>query len=382
MEVLERLAFGKNLTEEEALQSFRDMYTGAMPRLLRGGVPHGPQDQGRDRPGDRLRGQGRPGVLPPGPDLEYDRIDTCGTGGDNTCSFNCSTAVALYLAALGHKVVKHGNRSVSSTCGSADVVEVPGTAAHGGARPTWPRLARQEELRLSLRPHLPPGLQAHHAHSQRAGRSAPSSTSWGRFSIPARPHPSAAGRAHGRVRAAHRRGPVAHRREPGRRGARRGRLRRTDSPFGPAEVVWVREGWMRRQRLDPADLGIRPAQDFRRGRGQQATKPSPCMLELLERRRPPGHAGHAGFEPGRGPAPPGGRPDRPPGRGQGPRGRGLASGGRLLGGHHPCLSSSGPPRPQRSSASWPSTRPASSPNPSRASGRTSRAPCGRPAPAR
>ena len=41
------------------------------------------------------------------PGLSGPRIDTCGTGGDNSCSFNCSTAVALYLAALGHRVVKH-----------------------------------------------------------------------------------------------------------------------------------------------------------------------------------------------------------------------------------------------------------------------------------
>lgn len=120
---LTELTFGRNLEPEVADCVFMELFEGEMPLSQAGALLMGLRTKGETA--DELAAGVRAALKQARliPNLSGKRIDTCGTGGDGTCSFNCSTAVALYLADMGHQVVKHGNRAVSSSCGSADVLE-------------------------------------------------------------------------------------------------------------------------------------------------------------------------------------------------------------------------------------------------------------------
>jgi anthranilate phosphoribosyltransferase len=84
-------------------------------------------------------------------------LDTCGTGGDGSGTFNISTATALVVAAAGVPVVKHGNRSVSSLSGSADVLAALGVPVESG--PVWSqKMLDSLGIAFCFAPHFHPAL--------------------------------------------------------------------------------------------------------------------------------------------------------------------------------------------------------------------------------
>lgn len=128
--ILELLAKGEAINDEQADLVFNAMMGGKLDPAQSGAFLLGLRAKGEDSTelasGVRAgldHAKKIPGLTGEHP---FPCIDTCGTGGDNSNSFNCSTAVALFLADMGHKVVKHGNRAVSSSCGSADALEAMG----------------------------------------------------------------------------------------------------------------------------------------------------------------------------------------------------------------------------------------------------------------
>ena len=122
--LLDQLLNGNALSESEASELMHALASGEIDAALAGGLLAGLRAKGETA--EEIRGFAtamrelalRP-AIPPG----QPTVDSVGTGGDNSGSLNLSTGAGLLAAAAGARVVKHGNRSVSSQSGSADVLE-------------------------------------------------------------------------------------------------------------------------------------------------------------------------------------------------------------------------------------------------------------------
>ena len=180
-DTLEQLLSGKSLSEAEAgellraLTEPRDMPPRAGGRVAGGAALKGVTADEVRGFARAMRALARQPAIPPGSRA----IDIVGTGGDSSGSFNLSTGAALLTAACGVDVVKHGNRSVSSKSGSADVLEqlglkLPLDEAAAGA------CLAATQLHVPVRASLPPGDEGGGARSARPWACARCSTSWGR----------------------------------------------------------------------------------------------------------------------------------------------------------------------------------------------------------
>ena len=128
--LLQQLLDGQSLSRDEASKLMQGWLNEEIPPVLTGAILAALQSKGVSA--DELAGmaivlqaQSSPLATPHTP-LPTPLIDTCGTGGDGASTFNISTAVAFVAAAAGVAVAKHGNRSASSSVGSADVLEALG----------------------------------------------------------------------------------------------------------------------------------------------------------------------------------------------------------------------------------------------------------------
>ncbi len=125
--ILERLLQKEDLTEAQAEELLRKITGGTLPGELIAGLLVAMRAKGETPAEVRgfakaMRALAKRPEIPPGKPV----VDIVGTGGDRSGSLNLSTGSSLLLAACGVRVVKHGNRSVSSKSGSADVLEALG----------------------------------------------------------------------------------------------------------------------------------------------------------------------------------------------------------------------------------------------------------------
>ena len=125
-DVLQKLMRRQNLSTDEAAAAMTEIMEGRATPAQIGGLLVGLAMKG-ERPAEIVGLAKTMRAHAVRLSWTYDDVfDTCGTGGDGSGTFNISSAAALVVAASGVRVAKHGNRSVSSRCGSADVFEALG----------------------------------------------------------------------------------------------------------------------------------------------------------------------------------------------------------------------------------------------------------------
>jgi anthranilate phosphoribosyltransferase len=266
-QILTRLAARETLSADEAAEAMRLIMSGETTPGQIGGFLMALRTKGETA--DELEGFARTAlefanpVTPPAP-----VVDTCGTGGDRSGTFNISTVAALVVAGAGVPVAKHGNRAASSHCGSADLLEALGVRIDLDASGVERSLA-DPGIAFMFAPVFHPA--ARYAAPVRGELRVPTVFNFlGPLTNPARPAAQVVGVSDARML------PLMAE-VLARRGVRAKLFRGEDgldelTTTGLSTVFDVRDGEVRERHLDPADLGLPRAasEDLRGGDAQES----------------------------------------------------------------------------------------------------------------
>jgi anthranilate phosphoribosyltransferase len=249
--VLSKIAAGTSLDRDEAAAAMRVVMSGEATPAQVGGLLMALRTKGEtveeiEGLADTMLGLANP-VAPPVP-----VVDTCGTGGDRSGTFNISTVAALVVAAAGVPVAKHGNRAASSICGSADLLEALGVRIDLDA-PGVERCLAEAGIAFIFAPVFHPAMG--HAGPVRRELRVPTVFNFlGPLTNPARPFAQVVGVSDERML------PLLAQ-VLARRKTRARLFRALDgldelTTTGPSLVFDVEDGQLRESMLDPADLGL------------------------------------------------------------------------------------------------------------------------------
>ncbi len=249
--VLSTIAAGTSLDRDEAAAAMRAVMSGEATPAQVGGLLMALRTKGEtveeiEGLADTMLGFANP-VAPPVP-----VVDTCGTGGDRSGTFNISTVAALVVAGAGVPVAKHGNRAASSICGSADLLEALGVRIDLDATGVERCLA-EAGIAFIFAPVFHPAM-GHAAPIRRELRVPTVFNFLGPLTNPARPFAQVVGVSDERML------PLLAQ-VLARRGTRARLFRALDgldelTTTGPSLVFDVQDGELRESMLEPADLGL------------------------------------------------------------------------------------------------------------------------------
>lgn len=249
--ILTRLTRGESLGADEAAEAMRQVMAGEATPGQIGGFLMALRTKGETV--DEIEGLARTMLEFANPVLpEVPVVDTCGTGGDRSGTFNISTVSAIVVAGAGVPVAKHGNRAASSHCGSADLLEALGVKIDLDAVGVEACLAGAG-IGFMFAPNFHPAMG--HAGPVRRELRVPTVFNFlGPLTNPARPHAQVVGVSDARML------PMMAE-VLARRGTSAKLFRGEDgldelTTTGMSTVYDVREGALRETALDPTEFGL------------------------------------------------------------------------------------------------------------------------------